>query len=63
MTKASEAFNRSIRDAEELLQRFEVERAKTNHPQNGEVLKRAGLVIALAAWESGCQREGASSKI
>ena len=52
MTKASEAFNRSICDAEELLRRFEAERATTNHPQNGEVLKRAGLVMALAAWET-----------
>lgn len=52
MTKASEAFNRSIRDAEEILQRFEAERVTTNHPQNGEALKRAGLVMALAAWET-----------
>ena len=52
MTKASEAFDRSICDAEELLMRFEAERATTNHPQKGEVLKRAGLVIALAAWET-----------
>ena len=52
MTKAFEAFNRSIRDAEELLQRFDAERATTNRPQSGEVLKRAGLVMALAAWET-----------
>jgi hypothetical protein len=52
MTNASEAFNRSIRDAEELLMRFDAERHATNHPQNGEVLKRAGLVMALAAWET-----------
>jgi len=52
MTKASAAFTRSIRDAEELLKRFDDERATTNHSQNGEVLKRAGLVMALAAWET-----------
>lgn len=53
MTKASEAFNRSIRDAEELLKRFEVENDSINTgPRNGEVLKRAGLVMALAAWET-----------
>ena len=52
MTKASKAFFRSIRDAEELLKRFDDERATAIHPQDGEVLKRAGLVMALAAWET-----------
>lgn len=52
MTEAYDAFNRSIQDAEDLLHRFESERATNNHPQSGEVLKRAGLVMALAAWET-----------
>jgi hypothetical protein len=51
MTKAAEAFERSIRDAEDLLARFDAEKAGPNG-QNGEVLKRAGLVMALAAWET-----------
>jgi len=51
MTKAYDAFERSIKDAEELLQRFDAEK-KTSSGQSGEVLKRAGLVMALAAWET-----------
>jgi len=51
MTKAAEAFNRSIRDAEDLLARFDGENASPNG-KKGEVLKRAGLVMALAAWET-----------
>jgi hypothetical protein len=51
MTKAAEAFDRSIRDAEDLLVRFDAERVSSNG-KNGEVLKRAGLVMALAAWET-----------
>jgi hypothetical protein len=50
--KSIGSFNRSIRDAEDLLKRFETERATTNHPHNGGALKRAGLVMALAAWET-----------
>jgi hypothetical protein len=51
MTKAAEAFDRSIKDAEDLLRRFDAEKMGPNG-HNGEVLKRAGLVIALAAWET-----------
>ena len=51
MTKAAEAFERSIVDAEDLLARFDVEKESPNG-RNGEVLKRAGLVMALAAWET-----------
>jgi len=51
MTKAAEAFGRSIKDAEELLRRFDAEKISPNG-QTGEVLKRAGLVMALAAWET-----------
>lgn len=50
MSKSRERFELSIRDAEDLLQHFD------NQPkpptQNAEVLKRAGLVMALTAWET-----------
>jgi len=51
MTKAADAFDRSILDTEDLLARFDVEKMSSNG-KNGEVLKRAGLVMALAAWET-----------
>ncbi|MCB1242875.1 MAG: HEPN domain-containing protein [Verrucomicrobiales bacterium] len=51
MSKAFDAFQRSIRDAEELLARYDAEKS-TSKGQSGEVLKRAGLVMALAAWET-----------
>ena len=51
MSEAAIAFNRSIEDAQELLARFDEE--KTNAPgRNPETLKRAGMVIAMAAWET-----------
>lgn len=51
MNKAANAFSRSILDAEGLLNRFDAENVSTNG-KDGEVLKRAGLVMALAAWET-----------
>ncbi|WP_197491477.1 HEPN domain-containing protein [Methylomonas methanica] len=51
MTKAFDAFERAIRDAEQLLARYDAEKSASNG-HNGEVLKRAGLVMALAAWET-----------
>lgn len=51
MKTAADAFDRSILDAEDLLKRFDVENASTNG-KKAEVLKRAGLVMALAAWET-----------
>jgi hypothetical protein len=51
MTKAAEAFDRSIKDAEDLLRRFDEEKVGPNG-HNGEVLKRGGLVMARAAWET-----------
>ncbi|POP54009.1 HEPN domain-containing protein [Zhongshania marina] len=51
MTKAADAFDRSILDAEDLLARFDAEKTSSNG-KSGEVLKRAGLVMALAAWET-----------
>ncbi|MCK6264725.1 hypothetical protein KP803_15705 [Vibrio sp. ZSDE26] len=51
MTKSGELFERSIQDAEELLGRFDQE--KNNQTEyNSESLKRAGLVLTLAAWET-----------
>ena len=51
MSDAADAFNRSITDAEELLARFDQENS-TPSGKNSEALKRAGLVMALAAWET-----------
>ena len=51
MTDAAVAFDRAIRDAEELLTLFDKVNADSDR-QNGEVLKRAGVVMALVAWET-----------
>jgi hypothetical protein len=50
MSKARELFGVSIRDAEDLLEHFD--RQPKPPPSNAEVLKRAGLVMALTAWET-----------
>lgn len=52
MSKAGEAFSRSIEDAEELLVRVDEENASASKKRSTETLKRAGLVIAMAAWET-----------
>lgn len=52
MSKAGVAFSRSIGDAEELLARVDEENASANKKKGAETLKRAGLVIAMAAWET-----------
>ena len=51
MSQASVTFNGAIQDAESLLGHFD---AANTHPppENAEVLKRAGLVMALTAWET-----------
>lgn len=50
MSKASITFDTSIEDAATLLRLFdEVYKAS---PERAEVLKRAGLVMALTAWET-----------
>jgi hypothetical protein len=51
VTEAANSFNCSIKDAEELLSRFDEEK---NAPGkfNAEALKRAGLVMAMAARET-----------
>lgn len=51
MSKAAESFDRTIQDAQALLDRFDTENAK-EPDQNLEPLKRAGLIMALAAWET-----------
>jgi hypothetical protein len=51
MSRALQGFDYAIKDAEELLAHFDS--INTNPPPpNAEVLKRAGLVMALTAWET-----------
>ncbi len=51
MSVAYQSFESGIKDAEELL--FHFDSLNTNPPPaNAEVLKRAGLVMALTAWET-----------
>jgi HEPN superfamily RiboL-PSP-like protein len=50
MSRAAATFDSSIEDATTLLGHFDnVHKAS---PENAEVLKRAGLVMALTAWET-----------
>ena len=51
MSEAAKLFDRSIKDAQELLDRFDEEKS---HPssRDSETLKRAGMVLAMAAWET-----------
>jgi hypothetical protein len=50
MSKALISFESSIKDAEDLLAHFDA--MPKPPPPNAEVLKRAGLVMALTAWET-----------
>jgi hypothetical protein len=50
MSKALDTFESSIKDAEDLMAHFDA--LPKPPPANGEVLKRAGLVMALTAWET-----------
>lgn len=50
MPTAREQFETSIRDAEDLLAHFDAQPKPP--PPNAEVLKRAGLIMALTAWET-----------
>jgi hypothetical protein len=55
MSRALETFNESIKDAEELLYHFDHirgENKQTKPDENTEVLKRSGLIMAVAAWET-----------
>ena len=51
--KAKKAFEAGIKDAEALLEYFEAIQS-ADHPSNkhAEVLKRAGLIMAMTAWET-----------
>jgi len=51
MSKAKITFDSSIKDAEDLLTHFDSVNIQPP-PDNAEVLKRAGLVMALTAWET-----------
>ncbi|HJU53620.1 MAG TPA: HEPN domain-containing protein [Pyrinomonadaceae bacterium] len=50
MSKAKLSFENSIKDAEDLLAHFDA--VPKPPPPNAEVLKRAGLIMALTAWET-----------
>jgi hypothetical protein len=50
MSRASITFESSIEDASALLQHFDT--VYKQSPESAEVLKRAGLVMALTAWET-----------
>lgn len=50
MSRSLQNFEFGIKDAEELLVHFDA--AGRPPPPNAEVLKRAGLVMALTAWET-----------
>jgi hypothetical protein len=53
MSKASETFEYSIKDAENLLKHFNTLHPGSGHPPADiEVLKRAGIIMAMTAWET-----------
>jgi len=49
--RAAEVFNLAIRDSENLLAHFDTLNAHPPKPE-AEVLKRAGLIMAMTAWET-----------
>ena len=51
MSVASETFGQSIQDAENLLAHFNTLNTRPP-PAENEVLKRAGLIMAMTAWET-----------
>ncbi|MBK9132421.1 MAG: hypothetical protein IPM20_12395 [Gammaproteobacteria bacterium] len=51
MSRASDTFAQSILDAEYLLKHFNTPHTKPPSPEF-EVLKRAGLIMAMTAWET-----------
>ena len=51
MSNASDTFVQSIQDAENLLKHFNALNTKPPPPEI-EVLKRAGLIMAMTAWET-----------
>lgn len=64
MSRALEAFERGMKDADYLLARFDECHKRVSHDES-EVLKRAALVMVAAAWETYIEdrlREGVSAK-
>ena len=57
MFRASDTFSQSIMDAENLLGHFDKLNTKPPPPEL-EVLKRAGLVMAMTAWGDVCRGQG-----
>lgn len=51
MSNSADVFSRSILDAENLLKHFNALNTKPPPPEI-EVLKRAGLIMAMTAWET-----------
>ena len=51
VSRASDTFEQSIRDAENLLEHFNTLNSHPPPPEI-EVLKRAGLIMAMTAWET-----------
>jgi hypothetical protein len=51
MSQAAETFDLSIKDAENLLGHFNALNTQPPPPET-EVLKRAGLIMAMTAWET-----------
>jgi hypothetical protein len=54
MSRAKNQFDESIKDAEELLAHFDAAKPASGGqpPSTAEVLKRAGLILAITAWET-----------
>jgi hypothetical protein len=53
MSRAKNQFDESIKDAEELLAHFDAAKPPGRPPPpTAEVLKRAGLILAITAWET-----------
>jgi hypothetical protein len=51
MSRAASTFSEAIKDAEILLAQFDAINSKPP-PPHAEVLKRAGLIMAITAWET-----------
>ena len=51
MSEAKKNFEVAIQDAENLLRHFDMLNSQPPPPEN-EVLKRAGLIMAMTAWET-----------
>lgn len=52
MSRSALTFENSIEDANYLLTHFDSVKATVKNPDSLEVVKRAGLVMALTAWET-----------